>query len=218
MFTGIVEEIGQIAEVRRGAASARLTIRAPLVSEDARIGDSICVSGICLTVVELRRPLLGFDAAPETLRRSSLSALRVGDAVNLERALQLGGRLGGHIVQGHVDGVGRIVSIARHDTARILRVSAPPALTRYVAEKGSVALDGVSLTVMDAPSDGFSVSIIPHTWDQTTLSSRRPGDAVNIEVDVLAKYVERLIGRNQVSEGRLEALLEDLDAIEETSR
>jgi riboflavin synthase len=207
MFTGIVEEVGRVADVRRGAASARLTVDAPQLSGDARIGDSICISGVCLTVVERQGERLSFDAAPETLRRSSLSAIRAGDPVNLERALQLGGRLGGHIVQGHVDGIGRIVSITQQDTARIVRVSPQADLARYIAEKGSVALDGISLTVMERTEHGFGVSVIPHTWDHTTLRYRRPGDAVNLEVDVLAKYVESLLGLGSASRNRLASLL-----------
>ncbi len=218
MFTGIVEEVGRIVELRRGAASARVAIEAPLVSEGTRIGDSVCVSGTCLTVVAIAGQVLSFDAVPETLRRSSLRDLKAGDSVNLERALRLGDRLGGHIVQGHVDGVGQIVSVRDQDTARMVRVSVPASLSRYIAEKGSVTLDGISLTVAEVHADGFTVSIVPHTWDMTTLRARRAGDALNIEVDVLAKYVESLLGAGKASDSRFESLLAEAGYLGEAAQ
>ena len=193
MFTGIVEEVGRVADVRRGAASARLTIEASRVLEGTQIGDSISISGVCLTVVGIDGSRLSFDAVPETLDRSSLKGLRAGDAVNLERSVAAGQRLGGHFVQGHVDGVATVASIDERDNARVLRVRPPKELMRYVAPKGSVALDGISLTVAELAVDSFTVWIIPHTWSNTTLCRRRPGDALNIETDMLARYLERLL-------------------------
>lgn len=195
MFTGIIEEIGTIVALKRGASSARLTIRAPLVSEGTRPGDSIAVNGACLTVVEMEGPHLHFDAVPETLQRSNLKRARVGEAVNLERALAVGGRLGGHFVQGHVDGTGTLLSISSAENARVLKIGAPADLMRYIVSKGSVALDGISLTVVDVFADAFTVWIIPHTWAHTALPYRRVGDLFNIETDILARYVERLLGK-----------------------
>jgi riboflavin synthase len=195
MFTGIIEEIGAIAALKRGSSSARLTIRAPLVSEGTRPGDSVAINGTCLTVVEIDGPHLHFDAVLETLRRSSLKSARVGEAVNLERALAVGGRLGGHFVQGHVDGTGTLRSVSPAENARVLKIGAPADLMRYIVSKGSVALDGISLTVVDVFADAFTVWIIPHTWTHTVLQYRRVGDPLNIETDILARYVERLLGR-----------------------
>lgn len=193
MFTGIVEEVGTIRALRRDGASARLTVEAPRVSEGTEIGDSIAVSGVCLTVVERQGSRLSFDAVPETVRRSILQAVRVGDGVNLERALAVGQRLGGHFVQGHVDGLGALLDITPQENAHILRVGAAPNLLRYMVPKGSVALDGISLTVVDVGPDSFTVWIIPHTYQRTTLHQRKTGDRLNIETDLLAKYVERLL-------------------------
>lgn len=195
MFTGIVEEVGSIRDVRRGAASARLTVDAPLVSEGVRVGDSIAVNGVCLTAVTVSGSALTFDAVPETIRRTSLRDARAGDPVNLERALAANGRFGGHIVQGHVDGAGTLASVTRDETARILRIAPPPELMRYIAPKGSIALDGISLTTVEVAADTFTISVIPHTWEHTNLRSRRPGDVLNIEVDLLARYLERLVAQ-----------------------
>jgi riboflavin synthase len=184
MFTGIVEELGRLESLDGG----RLRIGATRVIEDASIGDSIAVNGCCLTVVAFGDDWWESDVSDETISRTSIRSLQPGDRINLERAVKMSDRLGGHLVQGHVDGVGEIV-----DPVPDLRVRVPRSLTRYLVEKGSVTVDGVSLTVVDALDDGFTVAIIPHTADVTTLGTRRPGDLVNIEVDVMAKYVERLM-------------------------
>ena len=184
MFTGIVEELGRLESLDHG----RLRIAATRVVEDASIGDSIAVNGCCLTVVAFGDDWWEADVSDETISRTSIRSLRPGDGINLERAVKMSDRLGGHLVQGHVDGVGEIVEPVPN-----LRVRVPASLTRYLVEKGSVTVDGVSLTVVDALDDGFTVAIIPHTADVTTLGARRPGDLVNIEVDVMAKYVERLM-------------------------
>jgi riboflavin synthase len=184
MFTGIVEELGRLESLEDG----RLRIAATRVIEDASIGDSIAVNGCCLTVVAFGDDWWEADVSDETISRTSMRSLQPGDGINLERAVKMSDRLGGHLVQGHVDAVGEIVEPVPN-----LRVRVPASLTRYLVEKGSVTVDGVSLTVVDALDDGFTVAIIPHTADVTTLGARRPGDLVNIEVDVMAKYVERLM-------------------------
>jgi riboflavin synthase len=197
MFTGIVEEAGRVAAIHASGSGARLEIAAPLVGSDAALGDSICINGVCLTVTartgDGASTRLSFDAVPETLRRSTLGELRPGDVVNLERSLAAGARLGGHIVQGHVDAVGRISALRPEGNATLVTVASPPEVMRYVVEKGSIALDGISLTVAACTDADFTVSIIPHTWQVTNLSRRRIGDRVNLEVDILAKYVERLL-------------------------
>ena len=198
MFTGIVEELGEVIHITETAEdSAVVTINGPLVVTDARPGDSIAVNGVCLTVVELAGGAFTADVMGETLRRSALGVLRPGDPGNLERAATLGSRLGGHLVQGHVNGIGEL--LAREPAARweTVRFRLPTALARYVVTKGSITVDGVSLTVASIGPDWFEVGLIPTTLRLTTLGSRRVGDAVNLEVDVLAKYVERLLGRDQ---------------------
>ncbi len=185
MFTGIVEELGSVASLD----GPRLTLRAERVLTDVTEGASIAVNGCCLTVVEWGTDWWRADVSDETFARTSLGSLRVGDPVNLERPVRLEDRLGGHLVQGHVDGVGTV-----DEPAPDLRVRAPRALLRYVVEKGSITVDGVSLTVVDVLDDAFTVAVIPHTAQVTTLGHRSPGDAVNLEVDVVAKYVERLLG------------------------
>lgn len=194
MFTGIVETVGKVSAIERGSASARLTIAAGRVAEDVSVGDSVAVSGVCLTSVEVRAPHLCFEAVHETLRRTTLGQMQVGSAVNLERALPVGGRLGGHIVQGHIDGAGRIASIRPVGDSWFIYVDASPELMRYVVTKGSVAVDGISLTVAEAADRTFGLAVIPHTWENTTLHERRAGDPVNIECDILGKYVEKLLG------------------------
>ena len=184
MFTGIVEELGRV----RSRDGGRFTFDASLVLEDAKIGDSIAVNGCCLTVVESGDGWWSADAVDETLSRTNLGDLQPGDPVNFERPVRAADRLGGHIVQGHVDAVGEVVEPAPN-----LRVRMPRELARYVVEKGSITVDGCSLTVVDALDDGFTVALIPHTTEVTTLGSRRPGDRVNLEVDLVAKYVERLL-------------------------
>jgi riboflavin synthase len=189
VFTGIVEELGEIVAVEQVPNAARLTIRGPLVTSDAAHGDSIAVNGVCLTVVAVSGADFSVDVVHETLQRSSLAKVGVGDEVNLERATALGARLGGHIMQGHVDGTGVYLS---RDAQGLARFALPPQLARYVVEKGSIAVDGVSLTVAAISGEEFSIALIPTTLELTTLGRREPGDPVNLEVDVLAKYVEKL--------------------------
>jgi len=184
MFTGIVEELGRLESLDNG----RLRIAATDVLDDVALGESIAVNGCCLTVVAFGEDWWEADVSDETISRTSLAMVQPGDDINLERAVKASDRLGGHIVQGHVDAVGEVV-----EPVPDLRVRVPAALTRYLVEKGSVTVDGVSLTVVDALDDGFTVAIIPHTADVTTLGAKRPGDLVNLEVDVMAKYVERLM-------------------------
>lgn len=203
MFTGIVEELGTVVALEPGGgaeADARLRVRGDLVTSDARLGDSIAVSGVCLTVAELPGDgTFVADVMPETLRRSALGGLGAGDRVNLERALAVGGRYGGHVVQGHVDGVGVVRSRRPGPRWDEIEIGLDPALARYVAEKGSIAVSGVSLTVTHVGDDVFGVSLIPTTLEVTTLGSLAPGAAVNLEVDVLAKYTERLLATSGVA-------------------
>jgi riboflavin synthase len=193
VFTGIVEEVGVVAELDVTASGARIVVRAPSLAPLANIGDSISISGCCLTVVEIDGDLLRFDAVPETLSRTSLGALKAGDNVNLEDALRAGEPFGGHLVQGHVDGVGEVASIEPEGDGYRIAIRAPAALLRYLAEKGSIGVAGISLTVAALRDDGFEVAVIPHTWNSTTVSAWEVGDPVNLEVDVIAKYVERLL-------------------------
>jgi len=195
VFTGIIEELGELVSKEERSDAARFTVRGPLASSDAKPGDSIAVNGVCLTVVDVDGEVFTADVIGETLRRSSLGPARVGDRLNLERAAKLGHRLGGHLVQGHVDGTGTLLSrIAPQEGAPwvLIRIGMSPGLARYVVEKGSITVDGVSLTVIDVDADDFSVGLIPTTQQLTTLGVRRPGELVNLEVDVIAKYVERL--------------------------
>ncbi|MFD4035277.1 riboflavin synthase [Streptomyces sp. NPDC058637] len=194
MFTGIVEELGEVTAVEKLDDASRFRLRGPVVTEGAKHGDSIAVNGVCLTVVDLGEDEFTADVMAETLNRSSLGALTTGSRVNLERPMALGGRLGGHIVQGHVDGTGRIIERTVSENWEIVKIALPAELTRYVVEKGSITVDGVSLTVVDAGTDHFTISLIPTTLALTTLGIKGPGDPVNLEVDVLAKYVERLLG------------------------
>jgi riboflavin synthase len=198
MFTGIVRERGRVAAVGGDGNGIRLVIEAPATAGEAAVGDSVSVSGVCLTVVATENGTVAFDAVPETLRRSSLVRLEAGDEVNLESALRAGDPLGGHYVQGHVDGVARVRSVEREGEGARAWFDAPPELLRYLVEKGSVAVEGVSLTVTDLDDTGFSVALVPHTLAVTTLGGLAPGDDVNIEVDVLAKYVERLVQGLQI--------------------
>ena len=193
MFTGIVEELGTIRSIRRGAASAVLSIGAEAVLSDLRIGDSVAVNGVCLTATGVDRSGFTADVMHETLQRSSLGALGPGSRVNLERAMAADGRFGGHIVSGHIDGTGTIAERRRDDNAVWYTVSASPALLRYIVEKGSIAIDGISLTVASVEADRFSVSVIPHTAAVTLLGAKGPGDVVNLETDIIGKYVERLL-------------------------
>lgn len=193
MFTGIVEELGEVTGWQDLPDAARITVRGPLVTSDAAHGDSICVSGVCLTVVNNVDGAFTADVMRETLQRSSLGALSVGSAVNLERAVRLQDRLGGHLVQGHVDGTGEIVSKNPSEHWTVVRVSVPLELDRYVVEKGSITLDGVSLTVTAVEPGWLEVSLIPATLALTTLGAKQPGEPVNLEVDITAKYVEKLL-------------------------
>ena len=196
MFTGIVEEVGAGVALDRGERDARLGVRGPLVCSDARAGHSIAVSGVCLTITDLGPDgTFAADLMPETLDRSALGELTVGAEVNLERALPVGGRLGGHVVQGHVDGVGRVLSRDPGDRWDVVEIALPGPLARYVVEKGSIAVSGVSLTVTTVADDRFAVSLIPTTLAGTTLGRLAPGDRVNLEVDALAKYTERLLAQ-----------------------
>ena len=208
MFTGIVEDLGEVEDVDQQGDFARIYVRSSVVTSDARIGDSICVSGVCLTVTGLigengpadgapdGPPPRGFtaDVMGETLRHSSLKSLSPGTLVNLERSVRLEDRLGGHLVQGHTDGTGTIQSRVSHADWDVVRVSLPASLARYVVYKGSITVDGVSLTVSGIDDDWFEISLIPETLKRTTLGTKQPGDEVNLEVDVIAKYVEKLTG------------------------
>ena len=197
MFTGLIEEKGTVTAVEDLGDSVRLTIRGPLVVSDAQHGDSIAVSGVCLTVMDQDADTFAADVMKESLDKTSLGDLQVGDEVNLERATRVGARLGGHVVQGHVDGTGRILDRTPSEHWEVVHVGLPAELARYLVAKGSVTVDGTSLTVVDV-ADGsdpwFSVSLIPTTLAETTLGTKAPGDRVNLEVDILAKYVERLLG------------------------
>jgi riboflavin synthase len=200
LFTGIVEELGEVVALEPAGDSALLSVRGPLVVSDAVRGASIAVNGVCLTVTDLKDDVFTVDVMKETLDRSSLAVLEPGSRVNLERPVRLSDRLGGHLVQGHVDGVGRIVSREPAERWELVTVGLPGRLGRYVVEKGSITVDGISLTVAalddvaSNPDGGsFAVAVIPHTLAVTTLGARQPGDPVNLEVDVLAKYVERLL-------------------------
>jgi len=211
MFTGIIEELGAVEAIEARANGARIRVRCATVLEDSLTGASIAVNGVCLTAIELAAGGFAADVAAETLRRSTLGQLKKGDPVNLERPVAAGGRLGGHIVQGHVDGVGEIVSVEQLGGGDWwLEVRVPAPLARYTAEKGSIAIDGVSLTVAALEGDVVSVSVIPHTYENTVLRVRRAGDRVNIECDILAKYVERLLGTRAGSAGLTEDKLREL--------
>lgn len=193
MFTGIVNEVGTLLGIHRGANSAVLTIGAKTILEDVKLGDSIAVNGVCLTVTSFTPSQFTADVMHETLNRSSLGALRPGSPVNLERAMRADGRFDGHIVAGHIDGTGTIASIRRDDNAIRYTIRTTPAILRYIIEKGSIAIDGISLTVTEVTWETFSVSVIPHTASCTNLAQRRIGDTVNLENDCIGKYVERLL-------------------------
>lgn len=188
MFTGIIEEVGTI----RAALPGRLVIAAKTALEDTKKGDSIAVNGVCLTVTEISSDSFAVDVMPETLRRTNLGLLRPGDVVNLERPLAVGGRFGGHFVQGHVDDTGRVISARREGEALLLRFEAPQEIMRYIVEKGFIAVDGVSLTAVEYDAGSFEVSLVGYTMENTNLGGRKAGDVVNLEVDIIAKYVERL--------------------------
>jgi riboflavin synthase len=193
MFTGIVREIGRVAAVERGAGGVVLQVRAPQTATSVAIGDSVAVDGVCLTAEAIDEGMMSFQAVPETVARTTLGSLSVGDDVNVEPALRAGEPLGGHLVQGHVDGTGRVHSVEAEGEGLRVIVEATTELLRYCVEKGSITVDGVSLTVAELREDAFAVALVPHTLSATTLGSLDPGQAVNLEVDVLAKYVERLV-------------------------
>lgn len=193
MFTGIVEEVGVVESIESLDQASRIRITGMLVTSDAQPGDSIAVNGVCLTVVDPRDGTFAADVMAETLNRSSLSAITVGAQVNLERAARVDSRLGGHIVQGHVDGVGRISSIEIQENWTLVAIAIPPDLSRYLVEKGSITVDGVSLTVVAVTADEFTVSLIPTTLSETTMGFKVAGDYVNLEVDIIAKYVEKMM-------------------------
>ena len=193
MFTGIIEEIGEIKEIRHGEKSARLTVACSTVTEGSRVGDSIAVNGVCLTATNITTGSFTADVMAETIRRSSLGTLVPGSRVNLELAMPADGRFGGHIVSGHIDGTGTVTKLTKEDNAVWVTIRAEQPVLRLIVEKGSVAIDGISLTVAKVEADSFSVSVIPHTGSTTTLLEKKVGDKVNLENDVIGKYVERLL-------------------------
>jgi riboflavin synthase len=196
MFSGIIEERGRVRSAGPGPSGVRLAVECRTVASDATLGASVAVNGVCLTVVERDESGLSFDLVGETRDRSALGDLRPGDPVNLERPVTLVTRLGGHLVQGHVDGTGTVESVAHDGGSATITVRLPGDLDRYVVEKGSIAVDGVSLTVATLEDNTFTVALVPHTLTLTTLGERRPGDRVNLEVDVVSKYVEKLVREN----------------------
>lgn len=210
IFTGLIIEIGRVRQIKRRGDGASLVIEARKVLEGTRIGDSISINGVDLTVIEMTAGSFRSDVSLETLNRSTLGELSVGDRVNLERALAVGERLGGHMVQGHVDGTGQLVSVASEGNAFRMRFRFADELGRYIAMKGSITVDGISLTVAGLGQDWFEVAIIPHTWRETTLADLKSGDRVNLEVDVLAKYVERLLQKESAPAAQPELTVEYL--------
>ena len=201
MFTGLIAALGTVERLADGSTSCRLTVRAPQLLSGVKIGDSMAVNGVCLTVVHLRGDTFTADVMPETVRRTTLHLLQPGDRVNLEKALRPTDGLDGHIVQGHVEGVGTIQQIISEGNARVYRIQAPGELLRYIVEKGSIAVDGISLTVTETDDSGFGVSLILHTAKMTTLGYKSAGDAVNLETDILARYVEKMLGMDKKGNG-----------------
>lgn len=210
MFTGIIEEVGEIMNVVRGSQSAVLHIRCQEVLKGTKVGDSIAVNGVCLTVTSIEAHGYTADVMAETLDRSSLGALRRGNRVNLERAMPVDGRFGGHIVAGHIDGTGTVLAVTRDETAVWYRISAEPQVLRYIVEKGSITIDGISLTVAKVTGQDFSVSIIPHTQANTVLADRDVGDIVNLETDIIGKYVEKLLRLQEMPEKKSRLTMEYL--------
>ncbi|CFX77679.1 Lumazine-binding protein [Syntrophomonas zehnderi OL-4] len=197
IFTGIIEELGTIKKIERGTNSSRISVQAEKVLEDVDIGDSIAVNGVCLTVTSFATTHFVADVMAETLAKTNLNELSSGKRVNLERAMRLGDRMGGHLVQGHVDGVGTITEREKLDIAILFTIKAPSEVLAYVVSKGSIAIDGISLTVVDVSSDSFTISLIPHTAAVTTLGFKKPGDTVNLETDIIGRYIEKLITRDK---------------------
>ncbi len=193
MFTGIVEEMGTVRSIKKGAKSAIITVEAQKIMEDIHLGDSICTNGVCLTVTSFDKNSYSVDVMHETLRRTNLGDLKSGSRVNLERAMAADGRFGGHMVAGHIDGTGVITSMTRDDNAIWIVVNTSRDLLKYIVDKGSITIDGISLTVAAVDASGFSVSVIPHTGSNTTLLTKKPGDTVNLETDMVGKYVEKLL-------------------------
>lgn len=200
MFTGLIEEIGKVLRVEKSTKSARMIIEANIVLEGIRIGDSIATNGVCLTVTDLTKHTFAVDVMAETMRRSNLHRLSTGDKINLERALRVGDRLGGHIVSGHIDGMGTIANFEQEENAIWVTINAESDLLKYIVQKGSITIDGISLTVAGVDDKSIKVSLIPHTRDKTTLLSKKVGELVNLECDMLGKYVEKLLlSREQAS-------------------
>ncbi len=197
MFTGLIEEVGRVVFINAGRDFARLRIEAKKVTEGTKIGDSIAVNGLCLTAVLVEEGFFEADVMAESLRRSSLGRLRPGSLVNLERAMAADGRFGGHIVSGHIDGTGEIVGFTKEGIATVVEIGAEAVLLYYIVEKGSIAIDGISLTVMDVGRTSFRVGVIPHTGSETTLLSRQPGDIVNLETDIIGKYTEKFLNNKK---------------------
>lgn len=193
MFTGIIEELGKVKNISLQGSSGKITIYAKKVLDGINIGDSIAVNGVCLTVVQLMKDGFVADVMAETVRRSNLKNIQNGNYVNLERAMAADGRFGGHIVSGHIDGTGTIVSLEKEENATWVKVSAKPDILKYIVEKGSICIDGISLTVAQVDNETFSVSVIPHTGSNTTLTSLKPGDILNLETDIIGKYVAKLM-------------------------
>ncbi|MBR0410552.1 MAG: riboflavin synthase [Eubacterium sp.] len=194
MFTGIIEEVGVIRSIRKGAKSAVITIQADKIMEDIHLGDSIAMNGVCLTVTSFDDHSYSVDIMHESLKRTNLADMKAGSRVNLERAMPANGRFGGHIVAGHVDGTGVITSMEKDDNAVWIHVDTEPSVLKYIVEKGSITIDGISLTVAKVDSKSFAVSVIPHTGAHTTLLEKKAGDTVNLETDIIGKYVEKLLG------------------------
>lgn len=210
MFTGIIEEVGVVESVKKGASSAVITIRADKVLSDLKTGDSVAVNGVCLTAVNITGRGYSADVMHETLRRTNLGSLKGGSRVNLERAMAADGRFGGHIVAGHIDGTGRITSMTKDDNAVWITVDTDASILKYIIDKGSITIDGISLTVAEVTSESFSVSVIPHTADSTTLLEKKPGDTVNLENDMIGKYVEKLLSFTKDEEPESRITLEFL--------
>ena len=209
MFTGIVEEIGEIKGIKNGEKSSNLIVKADKVLDKTKIGDSICTNGVCLTVTDINGDSFEADVMAETLRRSNLGKLSIGSKVNLERALSLETRLGGHIVSGHIDGIGEVISLVKEDNATWVSIKASKELLKYIVFKGSIAIDGISLTVAYVDSEMFKVSIIPHTGDETILLKKKRGETVNLECDVIGKYVEKLLGLVSKEESKKSSISEE---------
>jgi len=208
LFTGLIQEIGTVRSLTRGTVG-RLVIDSGKIAGEVAIGDSVAINGVCLTVTAINGAELSFDAVPETLSRSTLGDLRTGDKVNLEPSLRAGQMLGGHFVQGHVDGIGKIESNRSLGESQVIRISAPREVMRYVVEKGSIAVDGISLTVASYDSSGFTIAVIPHTLAATTLQDKHAGDRVNLETDIIGRYVEKFLVNRGGSSGVTEEILRD---------